>query len=49
MKTKHIVTSAAIIAGTVFYYSNRRSDNRKPEQKPAKPVQRDKRINAISQ
>jgi hypothetical protein len=40
MKTKHIIatTSAAIIAGSVFYYLARRSNNGMPEEKPLRLV-----------
>jgi len=40
MKTKHITTStsAAIIAGSLFYYSARRSNKTIPAIKPVKPV-----------
>ena len=40
MKTKHITTStsAAIIAGSLFYYSARRSNKTIPAIKPGKPV-----------
>jgi len=40
MKTKHIIaaTSAAIIAGSVFYYLARRKNNALTAAKPARPV-----------